>query len=203
MRTRLSLVERFWSKVDRSGGPDDCWLWMAGKFHGGYGAFGTSRSRNTRAHRFSWALTHGPIPDGLLVLHKCDTPACVNPTHLFLGTDSDNMADRDGKGRQSRGVTHGAVMLRVAARGERNASRRYPERRPRGSGHATAKLNEELVSQVKGLLRAGVSGVEIAARLGINASTVSSIKRGRTWKHVVAPALVKPEVTRLESFGVS
>ena len=95
---RLTIQERFWSKVDRSG---ECWLWTAAKVQG-YGSFD-----GRRAHRVAWELAYGPIPKGVgyhgtCVLHRCDTPACVNPAHLRLGTQADNMADRDAKGRQRR-----------------------------------------------------------------------------------------------------
>lgn len=101
-------VERFWEKVDRSGGPEACWPWT-GATQKGYGAFGLEDGKIVRAHRFMWEITYGPIPDGLNVLHHCDNRPCCNPhpTHLFLGTFQDNTLDMVIKGR------HGTAKTRL------------------------------------------------------------------------------------------
>ena len=86
-----------------------CWLWLTGCDKDGYGMFARDRGgKSIRAHRFSWELHFGPIPDVLIVLHKCDTPACVRPDHLFLGTHLDNAQDRNRKNRQATGTRHGS-----------------------------------------------------------------------------------------------
>lgn len=98
-------LAQFWEKVDRTSG---CWLWAAGKNNQGYGVCFLD-GRRTYVHRLSWELHRGPIPSGLYVCHTCDTPLCLNPDHLFLGTQRDNMADASAKGRtrnQCMGVTH-------------------------------------------------------------------------------------------------
>lgn len=93
---RLPIGDRFWAKVDKS---SKCWLWTGGTTRG-YGTFFVGiHERAVPAHRVSWQLANGPIPDGLWVLHECDTPLCVRPDHLFLGTQTDNMQDAAAKGR--------------------------------------------------------------------------------------------------------
>lgn len=97
---RTSFVDRFWSKVNKT---SNCWLWTGVTRGMGYGMVALRRVDGKQpremAHRLSWQLANGPIPDGLLVLHRCDVPACVNPEHLFLGTTKDNAQDALRKGR--------------------------------------------------------------------------------------------------------
>jgi hypothetical protein len=97
--TEADVVARFWAKVRKG---DGCWEWQASRNSSGYGwfRFGPQGSRTpTGAHRVSYVLTKGPIPEGMQVLHRCDNPPCVNPSHLFLGTNDDNHADKVAKGR--------------------------------------------------------------------------------------------------------
>lgn len=92
-KRNMTISERFWNKVQKT---ETCWLWIGandGVF--GHGCMGIPGARkNIGAHRLSWRLHFGEIPDGMWVLHKCDVPACVNPDHLFLGTHNDNMRDK-------------------------------------------------------------------------------------------------------------
>lgn len=92
------VLERFWKYVDKRG-PDECWEWQAFRDEHGYGHLSTESSKHMPAHRYSYEIHHGPIPDGLDICHKCDNPPCCNPVHLFAGTEKDNMADMVAKGR--------------------------------------------------------------------------------------------------------
>ncbi len=96
---------RFFSKVNIKG-EDDCWEWEAGCFTNGYGEF-TCCGKKYKAHRFSYEFFYGKIQEDLDVLHICDNPKCVNPRHLILGTNQDNIDDRNNKGRQAKGETDG------------------------------------------------------------------------------------------------
>lgn len=108
-RPSVPLADRFWSKVDKNGPVHPvlgtpCWLWTSNTHHNGYGQIALSRDGRAKqrwvwAHRVAWELIHGPIPEGQRVLHRCDTPLCVNEAHLFLGTQQENIADSVEKGR--------------------------------------------------------------------------------------------------------
>ncbi len=99
-------MDRFWSKVDKKG-PNDCWEWMAAKYPTGYGYIKRSNSRdNVYAHRFVLELEGIDIPSGMFVCHHCDNKSCVNPSHLFIGTQQDNVDDMWRKGRGLVGENH-------------------------------------------------------------------------------------------------
>lgn len=147
-----------------------CLLWLQYVDNWGYGR-GTYLGIPLAAHRFSWLTHRGSIPDGMKVCHRCDVPSCINPDHLWLGTDSDNAADRNAKGRQSRGARHVAAFM----------SDRWMEARPRGARHGNAKLTEQDIREIRS--RGGLQR-EIAAEFGISQRTVSQIRRLEVWKHV-------------------
>lgn len=90
----------FWERVDKTSG---CWLWTGAKStNGGYGYFIYGRGgQKLRAHRVAWEMTHGPIPEGWVVMHLCDNPLCVNPDHLEVGTQADNVLDMRIKDRNN------------------------------------------------------------------------------------------------------
>jgi hypothetical protein len=85
-----NILKRFWEKVDKS---TDCWIWTAYKNKQGYGRLGISGANAVNAHRLSWTIHNGEIPDGYFVCHKCDNPSCIKPDHLFVGTRQDNIDD--------------------------------------------------------------------------------------------------------------
>jgi len=109
MITRKQWPSRFWNKAIITGA-DDCWEWMAAKYAKGYGQIRID-GKTQRAHRVAWELTHGKIPDDMLVMHTCDNPSCINPRHLRLGTPQDNSTDMVTKGRSASGEEDGNSKL--------------------------------------------------------------------------------------------
>jgi len=155
--------QRFWSKV-RKGGPDECWEWIGAKHPDGYGFIyaGPSYDKNvrfTKVHRLSYEMHNGAIPDGLYVLHHCDNPSCVNPKHLYAGTQQQNVRDR-------------AVR------------RRGKEHRQNGENNDNSKLTEKDVKAIITMLQAGKRQGVIATAFGISQPYVSKIVHRKSWKHL-------------------
>lgn len=165
----LSTVRPESPPVKQSGGNSDeaklldgvvrsstgCWEWTGRVDKDGYGRT-TWAGRPWGVHRLSFSLFCGTLIDGRCVCHSCDNPKCCNPVHLFIGSDADNAADRDRKGRG-----------------------------PRGRKNHFAKTNEDKVREVKLLLAQGVNQTETARRCGLSRNTVHFIARGKAWAHVV------------------
>lgn len=147
-------MDRFWSKVDRPT-PDGCWIWTAARTEHEYGVFAPDWRRTKKAHRVSWERFIGPIPNGLWVLHRCDNPPCVNPSHLFLGTRADNIQDMMQKGRA-----------------------------PYGEKAFGAKLDESDVYRIRSLAAFGETQLAISRRFGISRPQVAKIVQRRRWPHL-------------------
>jgi hypothetical protein len=160
MRQALSLEQRLWAKVER-GEPNACWPWRGATYGRGYGLIGKVGGKDgpsIPAHRAAWMLTHGEIPDGMQVCHRCDNPPCCNPEHLFLGTHGDNMRDKVLKGRQHR---------------------------PSGSTHGNSKLTESKVLEIRARYEAGgVSQYALAADYGVGVMQINRIVNRKHWTHV-------------------
>lgn len=182
---RWPIAERFWSKVAR-GEPTACWPWIGGRFPQGYGQFGID-GKNCRSNRVAWELTHGPIPNGLWVCHRCDNPPCCNPAHLFLGTLQENVADMVTKGRHVGGSGRPFPHIHPdrRARGDRNGSRTKPESRPRGERFASAKLTDAAVRAIRSAFATGgITQKQLAAQYAVSDTLIGAVVARRNWKHV-------------------
>lgn len=147
------LAERFLDYY-HPGKPDACWPWTGPIHHNGYGVITDDNLRQVQAHRVAYEHARGPIPKGLNVCHTCDNRPCCNPAHLFVGSDGDNMRDRDQKGRQAKGKA-------------------IPQ----------AKLTEAEVRDIR-FLYPKMSQQALANKYGVNQTIISDVVRRRTWKHV-------------------
>lgn len=148
----VTREELFWAKVDKNG-PNGCWQWTGTKHRYGYGAC-LKFLGHTRAHRISWVLVNGPIPEGKVLCHSCDNKLCVNPSHLFLGTQADNMRDAHEKWLHA-----------------------YGERCPR------RKLDEWQAREIASL-KGTISGIALAPRYGVHPGAIHAIWRGDAWSHI-------------------
>lgn len=150
----MDIRKRFESKFTKCEG---CWEWKAGKQTKGYGSFWTSE-KTLLAHRFSYQMYVGEIPDGLCVCHHCDNPLCVNPAHLFLGTNTDNIHDCMDKGRCVRAF---------------------------GEKHWNTKLTEEQVKTIKARRNNGERGIDLAKEFGVSQPHICDIVHDRYWKNLL------------------
>lgn len=153
---------RFYKRTNKNGPVHPvwgiCWMWTGPPRFDGYGAI-TVNCKHYTAHRYSWTIHRGPIPEETQVLHHCDIPLCVNPNHLFLGTCADNKLDCCEKDRHARGERHGE-----------------------------SKLTDENVREIRRLYRFGVRGrgaVSLARMFGVAKPTILGIVKRTMWKHVV------------------
>jgi hypothetical protein len=152
---RRLISERFFEKVEKT---SNCWNWMGALSSKGYGYFWLENKMEL-AHRISWILIHGYIPEGFEVMHECDNPKCVNPDHLFLGTHAQNMADMKNKNRAGRNWR-------------------------KGSQCAHAKLDEEQVKKIIHEIKLGRAHINLAHEFGVSRTAITAIATGRNWKHI-------------------
>lgn len=154
-----------------------CWRWM-GSEDRGYGVmqgrYEDGRYRHVRAHRLTYEVFNGEIPDGLNVCHSCDTPSCVNPEHLFAGTQSDNITDMYRKGRRE--ITY-------------------------GSANAWAKFTEDQIAEMLRYLLYGLQIAPVARTFGIAAATLSFARSGKRWKAVPRPVIHSSHIKQLSANG--
>lgn len=155
-RSRIPPEIRFWKYVNKT---ESCWLWTGAARDFGYGVINVD-GKAERAHRLSWMLHNGPITNGLFVCHKCDNPLCVNPGHLFLGSNADNMRDCAQKGR-----ARGPCL--------------------KGEAHGCSKLTDETVRLIRQEYADKRPYLKtLAAKYAVSPQTIHRIVRGDAWKHV-------------------
>lgn len=161
------FVSYFESKIDKTH-ESGCWIWTMKKNSCGYGTSTVAKrfGYSIGAHRASYELYIGEIPEGAYVCHKCDNPACVNPDHLFIGTPVENTQDAIRKGRNSHGESHRLAVSKGALKGEENKN---------------SKLKEEDVLKIRSDNR---PLQEIADEYGITYKHTSQIRLGKLWKHI-------------------
>ncbi len=148
-----------------------CWLWTGSHFDTGYGQFHIRRSA-VGAHRVSYEIHHGTIRDGLWVLHRCDTPACVNPDHLFLGTHADARGDRNGA----------RLHPERLSRGAQHYARTRPDLLPRGEQHGMSRLTMGAAAAIRSRYAAGsASQRQLAREYGVSQTTIYRVIRGDIW----------------------
>lgn len=150
------LELRFWEKVEKS--KNGCWNWISAKQYNGYGVFWVGNGVSKKAHRISYEMKNGKIPDGMYICHKCDNPGCVNPEHLFVGTASDNAQDMSNK-----------------KRGRCN--------KQNGSDNHISKLSENSVIMIR-ILDNVISDNKIAQIINVTREAVRNCRQQKVWKHV-------------------
>lgn len=158
-RKKIPLAARFWARVLKT---DTCWLWTGAKTAGGYGVLqsGGRNGKIIRAHRLSWELVNGPIPDGVDICHHCDIPPCVRPDHLFQGTARDNAVDKQTKGRARGGS-------------------------PRGERHHQAKLTDDQVINIRAAYATGNTSLnKLAMQYDVSKRTILNIVHRTIWIHI-------------------
>lgn len=190
-----SIHERMAEKIkvsdSRQYGGTFCQEWQANKHKFGYGVI-WFEGKNRQAHRLSFAINNGKTLDEIqdvCVLHKCDNPSCVNPKHLFSGSNLDNMQDKVAKGRQSKGDTHGArIHPESRPRGNKHYAKSRPELLPQGERNGSAKLTWSKVDEIRAKYAAKIANQpQLAKEYGVHQTVISEIVRIEKWKPQFKP----------------
>ena len=161
-RRWTEIQVRFWSRVDRT---ETCWVWIGGRQKRAdgslwYGVFCIGHGKSYLAHHVAWIAENGAVPDGLVLRHSCDNPACVRSAHIEPGTQAQNLEDMRVRGRA------------------------FTEFGRSGVEHPAAKMNPGRVREIRALREQGLSVAKIGAVVGLHGSTVHDIVTGKTWRHV-------------------
>lgn len=185
---RSGFADRFWGKLNKNAAPPThlpelgpCWEWTLSRGGSGYGHI-TRLGVQTTPHRVAWQLAYGPIPDGMLVLHKCDNRVCARPPHLFLGSYQDNANDMKQKGRAATGQKNGTnTRPERRATGDRSPIRRHPEIIRYGCDNSNAVFTETEVINIRVALASGRQATLIATDYGVHVATIYRIKHAHTY----------------------
>ena len=156
-RSEAPLEERFFRQIEKS---NNCWMWTGRAIGKGYGSIGLGGkgAKQILAHRLSYQIHKGPIPDGMVVMHKCDNPRCVNPDHLDAGTQSQNIKDAFTR------------MRKV-----------LPTKKVRGEECGASKLTNEIVLSIRS---SGLSLSTLAELYKVSKSTIERVRYRKTWRHI-------------------
>lgn len=167
MKTK-PMIDRFWAKVKKT---DTCWLWAASTCGIGYGQIGNGPAGSgcSMAHRYSYEIHKGPIPKGLCVCHKCDNTRCVNPDHLFLGTNHDNIKDMIKKGRHIKGAKIGGT------------------KRSGELSHNSKLTEKDIIEIRKYYAKNYITLKYLAKKYGVNFVHIGNIVRNKSWQHIKTP----------------
>jgi predicted XRE-type DNA-binding protein len=161
--TKDKYIKRFWGHIDVLS-EDECWQWLKGTDKDGYGIYHI-KGNSVRAHRFSYLLTKGAIPEGMLICHSCDNRKCCNPKHLWYGTGKDNSLDMASKQRQ--------------------VFQKNPELAARGETQGSSKLHNEDVIEIRQKYQSGgYTQQELASIYRVSQSAISAVVRNKYWIHL-------------------